>query len=255
MMGRLGVSLVLGFLIFFSWPNASRAAEAYVPDVVGQFAAISDRAEAIGIKIGDSDNPDTCRHYQAMARSTAPGTPYFFLAKSGNKPEDVPACLAICEVGGVPIPCTSVGDDVGRLMVVRMGSRDTNGERLRSNRMARNTETEDPAPPEEDVIVKEILFDGQNGWPHYGHPGSLQLVGNVLNSGEDVAGLRDLELEPVLVAYGENCQPRLLAQLERRRAPRVTSRLTRIHLLQKTQREGKGDRRGRGRRLRERGDA
>ena len=78
-----------------------------------------------------------------------------------------------------------------------MDSRDTDGERLRSNRMGltpltspspiplpepdhpnylANTTLPDPA----DATTTVINFDGISGWPKYGHPGGMELVGDVL---------------------------------------------------------------------------
>jgi hypothetical protein len=35
------------------------------------------------------------------------------------------------------------------------------------------------------VVVTEIRFKGDNGWPHYGHPESMQTIGNILVLGVD----------------------------------------------------------------------
>jgi hypothetical protein len=80
----------------------------------------------------------------------------------------------------VPLPCTEVGDGPGNLLIVRMGSRPKDGERLRSNRLVRNTETEDSTPNSADEVVKLITFDGTGGWPSFGHPGGMQVIGDVL---------------------------------------------------------------------------
>ncbi|MBA3354697.1 MAG: hypothetical protein H0U18_01910 [Pyrinomonadaceae bacterium] len=66
-------------------------------------------------------------------------------------------------------------------MIVRMGSRDTNGERLRSNRLIRDWAIVSflptgnpnlwPTPPDpRDTAIAVIYFIGQNNWPSYGHP-------------------------------------------------------------------------------------
>ena len=142
----------------------------FAPDVVGQFNAITERADALGFGIGDSENPSLCYHYQGIARSSGPGTPYLFVAKSGNEPPGLP-CVQWCSDYGVP--CTLVGDGPGSLVVVKMGSRGTDGERLRSNRLARNTETEDSAPDPADVVVKEIRSTGW-GSGRVRAPGGMQ---------------------------------------------------------------------------------
>ncbi|MEJ7733120.1 MAG: PKD domain-containing protein [Polyangiaceae bacterium] len=148
----------------------------FPPDVVGQFNAVTDRADALGFGIGASPDPSLCYHYQGIARASGPGTPYLFVSKSGNQPSGVP-CLQWCT--DLNVPCTEVGDGPGNLLVVKMASRADDGERLRSNRLVRDTETEDSAPDPQDVVVKVISFDGQS-WPSAGHPGGLQVVGDVL---------------------------------------------------------------------------
>ena len=133
--GFAAAALALAALGWGAGQLPATAQSFFVDDAEEQFRRITRRAEALGFGIGDSINPDLCRHYQGLARSNGPGRPYFFIAKSGNKPESVPACLQVCDVRGVPVPCSSVGDGPGQLLVVRMGSRDTSGERLRSNRI------------------------------------------------------------------------------------------------------------------------
>ena len=151
----------------------------YANDVVGQFKDLTDRAEAMGFWMGDAPfDPTLCRHWQGVARSSGPGTPYMFVSRSGNLPFD--SCLTWCDVYGLPMPCSDLGHAPGSLAVVRMGSRDTDGERLRSNRLVRNTESADSTPDSQDRIVTTITFNGSNGWPNYGHPGGMQVVGDVL---------------------------------------------------------------------------
>lgn len=149
----------------------------YPVDVEAQFAALTERADAMGFHMGDAPfDPSLCRHWQGVARSQGEGTPYLFVARSGNQP---PApCIQWCEDNNVP--CTEVGDGPGHLVVVEMGSRDTSGERLRSNRLQRGVDQEDTVPDARDRIVTTVTFDGTDGWPAYGHPGGLQLVGDVL---------------------------------------------------------------------------
>lgn len=56
----------------------------YAPDVVGQFNALSERADALGFGIGPASDPSACRHYQGLARSTGPGVPYLFVTPTGT---------------------------------------------------------------------------------------------------------------------------------------------------------------------------
>ncbi len=148
----------------------------FVPDVVEQFNKLALRPEPLAFGLGTSPDPDIHKHYQGIVRRNGPGTPYLFVSRSGN---DVPECVTDC----APEP--------GNLVIVRMGSRDTNGERLRSNRLVRDWPIASffpngapnfwPTPPDpRDKAVAVILFNGENGWPSYGHPGGLQLVGDVL---------------------------------------------------------------------------
>lgn len=145
--------------------GAIRSSVYYPPDVVGQFNALSERADALGFGIGDAPDPITCRHYQGIARSQGPGVPYLFVTHNGNH-------------NGLSCP---IRDDFpGALLVVKMASRGTDGERLRSNRIQRGLITVDTPPPAEDEAVTVIRFNGRDGWPAYHHPGGVQLVGDVL---------------------------------------------------------------------------
>lgn len=148
----------------------------FVPDVIGQFNQLALRPDGLAFGLGNSPDPDIHKHYQGIVRKHGPGTPYLFVSRSGN---DVPECVTDC----APEP--------GNLVIVRMGSRDTNGERLRSNRLVRDWAIASflptgslnlwPTPPDaRDTAVATILFNGENGWPSYGHPGGMQLVGDVL---------------------------------------------------------------------------
>src|SRR4030095_10545934 len=40
----------------------------FVPDVPGQFRALTERADALGLHRGTSTNPTSCRHYQGLVR-------------------------------------------------------------------------------------------------------------------------------------------------------------------------------------------
>lgn len=143
----------------------------FVPDVVGQFEAFSERAEAIGFGIGSSHDPSVCRHYQGVTRSETPGVPYLFVTHSGNTTSSCPLE-------------DSNDDYAGELLVVEMTSRGQTGERLRSNRLAKDTSTTDSPPPVGDTTVAVVHFDGSEvdgkPWPNYRHAGGMQLVGDVL---------------------------------------------------------------------------
>jgi hypothetical protein len=146
----------------------------FVPDVVGQFSALSLRPEPFGMWVWGhpepSDNID--KHYQGIARSQGPGLAHLFLAWNGNDSS-----------------CVFCDDEPGQLFVIRMLSRDATGERLRSNRLSPGHPifAVDPllgdvgTPPNlSDCLVARIVFDGSGGWRHYRHPGAMQIVGDVL---------------------------------------------------------------------------
>jgi hypothetical protein len=154
------------FAIFVSFilPVAGAAAQSnnipstelyFVPNVVAQFQALSERGDALGFGIGTSPDPTVSHHYQGIARSHGPGRPYFFITRS----EDGPA----------------------NLLVVSMESRPTNGERLRSNRLQHGKDTDNTPPPSNDKVVAwHPFYSPFNGWPNYTHAGGIQLLGDVL---------------------------------------------------------------------------
>lgn len=143
------------------------------PGVVAQFNALSERADALGFGIGPSVDPTECRHYQGVARSEGQGDPFLFVTHSRN---DTPA--PFCFEGVYP----------GELLVVDLASRGDDGERLRSNRLQRDTATIGSPPPASDTTTSVVTFDGADcdpsdgldSWPGYQHPGAVQLVGDVL---------------------------------------------------------------------------
>lgn len=155
----------------------------FVPDPANQFRALTERPDPLGLRIGDTPNPSTCRHYQAMARvDGADGTPFFLVSRSGNTP--FPPGETFCD--------DSPGETRnGNLVIFRMGSRDKNGERLRSNRLQRGVHVNDTVSPVDDVATIYytvvdgglVLGDGPGPGPPprvYQHPGGMQVVGKML---------------------------------------------------------------------------
>jgi hypothetical protein len=168
----------------------------FVPDVPGQFRALTERADPLGFNVGGSPNPSHCKHYQAITRvDGADGTPFFLVTRSGNTP-DIPN-----------LPDDLVCDDSpgetgnGHLIVFRMGSRPKHGERLGSNRLRKGVHVDNTAPPLEDKATIYYTFvggipnhpdpamrpglvlrDGEGTIPDraYQHPGGMQLIGNIL---------------------------------------------------------------------------
>ena len=141
---------------------------------MGQFNALSLRPEPFGMWVWGhpepSDNLD--KHYQGIARSHGPGIPHMYLSWNGND--------SLC------IECD---DEPGQLFVIRMLSRDATGERLRSNRLKPGDPMDETdltgddigtLPDLRDSLVARIVFDGTGVWPHYRHPGAMQIVGDVL---------------------------------------------------------------------------
>jgi hypothetical protein len=154
---------VLSTLCFASVANAqSNTPEIYfVQDAAAQFNQLALRPEPFGFRSPDDFSPTLLDyHYQGVVRKNGPGTPYLFVSRNR--------------------------DGAGYLLVVRMGSRDRTGERLRSNRLVRDSPIIIPPPfkstlpDSRDTTVTLIRFDGTNGWPAYKHPGGMQLVGDIL---------------------------------------------------------------------------
>ena len=160
----------------------------FLPDVEGQFRALTERADPLGFHRGGSPNPSTCRHYQGMTRVDGPdGTPFFIVTRSGNLPdtEYVPDDLVCNDSPGET--------ENGHLIVFRMDSREKHGERLRSNRLRKGVHADDTAPPLEDkaaiyfTVVDGsegglVFRDGEGTQPQkvYQHPGGMQLIGKML---------------------------------------------------------------------------
>ncbi|MDO8631135.1 MAG: hypothetical protein Q7R41_11645 [Phycisphaerales bacterium] len=157
----------------------------FLPDVPGQFASLTERADALGFHISSSPNPSACKHYQAITRvDGANGTPFFLVTRSGILPDTIPVDP------GLFCDDSPSETDNGNLIVFKMGSRDKNGERLRSNRLRKGQNVDGTPPPPEDVatiyftvVDGGLVFrDGEGTPPQkvYQHPGGMQLIGNIL---------------------------------------------------------------------------
>lgn len=163
---RLAAGLaVLSALCYTSSANAQTSTPEiyFVQDAAAQFNQLALRPEPFGFRSPDDFSPTfLSHHYQGVVRKHGPGTPYLFVSRNR--------------------------DGAGYLLVVRMGSRDRTGERLRSNRLFRNSPIGgypgipflSTLPDARDTTVALIRFDGTNGWPAYKHPGGMQLVGDIL---------------------------------------------------------------------------
>jgi hypothetical protein len=127
-----------------------------VDDVTAAFDALTHHGEWLGFHMGEAPDTSPCptdEHIQGIARSPQTGKPIFYVTRSGNVHDE---------------------DYYGSLMVVEMGSRDTDGERLRSNRLFSDHETRTSRPPGGDKVIKNISYDS---WEH---PGGIQMVGDIL---------------------------------------------------------------------------
>jgi len=160
----------------------------YVPDIVGQFNSLGLRGDGLAFGVGrlpEILDMSICKHFQGVVRTQGhDGTPYLIVSRSGNDPG------AFC----------ITGDDPGNLFVVRMGSRDKDGERFRSNRLVKEWDPllrdengnaipspvggfirwEKPPDPRDRV---EALLEFHGDLPYYGHPGGSQLVGDIMALG------------------------------------------------------------------------
>jgi hypothetical protein len=204
-------SMVAAVIALTSAPAAAQqnTQPGVLGSVIGQFNELSVRPDPMGWDIGkalDASMPDptTCRHYEGIARvNSADGTPYFYFTRSGLN-------------AGVPVVCSGPHEP-GNLIVVRMGSREKHGERLRSNRLLKgNSFTDTPSDPDcdadypnclRDLAIKQIRLDGTGGWPHYGHPESMQTVGDILVVGVDTplgGGTQPMQVLFINVADPEN---------------------------------------------------
>jgi hypothetical protein len=127
-----------------------------VPDVTAAFNALKHHPEVLAFRPsadgvlapGNLDHTDT--HYQGIQRFMGAGLPYLFLSTSGM-----------------------ADDDRGRLVTVKLPSREPTGERLKSNRLVKGVPVNETGAPGPDGIVKTHTF----GWHH---AGGMQLLGDIL---------------------------------------------------------------------------
>ncbi len=184
----VALALTIGFAARHADAQPRPDGMRFVPDVPGQFRALTERADALGVHIGSTPNPSFCKHYQGITRFDGPdGTPFFFVTRSGNTP-GTPGSGIICD--------DSPGENGrGNLVVFRMDSRAKDGERMRSNRLLHGASTNGTAPPAEDratifftVVEGGLVFRaGEGTLPQraYQHPGGMQRVGHMLAMAAD----------------------------------------------------------------------
>ncbi|MGD8969154.1 MAG: PKD domain-containing protein, partial [Anaerolineae bacterium] len=144
-------------------------------------------------------DPTRKQHFQGIARSPRAGVPpILFVTRAGD-------------------PNSLINPTQGALWVLQMGSKSTSneqlGERLRSNRLAHNTETEDTVPPADDKVINWIEFDQDydDGSLDYYHPGGIQMVGDIL--AVSLEGPNAPGLPAGKIAFFDTKDPRALEHL------------------------------------------
>ena len=124
-----------------------------VPDVPGAIRALRNRGDIMGFHIGDAPDPNPfADHWQGVQRTMSGGARYLLVSRSID-------------------PATK---DVS-FVVVEMATRNDDGLRFRSNRLAPSIDFEFTPPPAEDRVVTIVPREGS-----YSHAGGMQLLGNVL---------------------------------------------------------------------------
>ncbi len=146
-----------------------------VQDVEAQFAALKHHGEALGWILPEAQgapDPSLFDHYQGVVRYPGSGTPIFYVTQKDDDDNT---------------PLIDGDSEGGYLEVVRMGSRDTDGERLRSNLQRIGADTEDTSPPAADTWISAFHLDGQSGvmvdgqtLRPYIHPGGMAIEDNIL---------------------------------------------------------------------------
>ncbi len=145
-----------------------------VNDVERQFNSIKHHPEGLGFNLGaGAYDPTSGRHYQGIVRIPGEGPPHFVTTRNGN-------------VGNFEIP-PGMDDQPGEVNVIELASRDTNGERVRSNRMIPNESTQSTPPPAEDRVILSYHTGEQPGLlnSHYRHLGGMQMWGQIAVIGMD----------------------------------------------------------------------
>ncbi len=154
-------------------PDLPLQSNVCVPNLVDQFNDLKHHGEVLAFHMGVADVSDTstpsdnfdpnntslsASHWQGVTRYNAPdGTPILFATWNGNR-------------------SASVDDDMyrGRLATATMGSRDTDGLRLRSNRLSKDADTDATPPSSADSITHVETYQD------FLHPGGPQAVGDLL---------------------------------------------------------------------------
>lgn len=67
----------------------------FVPNVGAQFNSLALRPDPLAYGLGNAPDPSLGKHYQGIVRRHGPGTPYLFVARSGNEVDECK--LGFCE--------------------------------------------------------------------------------------------------------------------------------------------------------------
>lgn len=129
------------------------------PNVQGQFGVLKHHGEAMGYRTNGITQPTSWvdkNHIQGIVRTSGVGRPYLFVTQAGNADTGMAASITI----------------------VRMDSRDIDGERFRSNRLGVDYITDYTWPPYNDGAVARV--DLNQAPINYAHAGSEALTDDVL---------------------------------------------------------------------------
>jgi len=165
-MKRMKVFMVLA--LFFAVVIVAGDISAQEETVIEQFTSMNHYGEWLGFHKGGEgqqyDNDPVWEKYdnhnQGIVRREGGGTTYFVVTRSVEPPGS------------------------STVMVVKMGSRDTDGERLRSNRMEERRHSSYVVPPAEDRVIfhTPVPLPQEPGdfSSVYKHPGSMQIVDDIV---------------------------------------------------------------------------
>ncbi len=168
-------SLVRGqyFRGYLVHPAGDRQSNPCVKNVIQSINTLQNRGESLGFNWGD-DYPEvegsgTKSHWQGIQRLFLPEQeiPYLIVASSHRH-----FILQNGQLEQISAPA--------HFAVVAMGSRQNNGLRLRSNRLAPGKLTREVPPNPMDFIAK-----AQSITLEYDHPGGIQIIGKYLLVGSD----------------------------------------------------------------------
>ncbi|MFQ5641404.1 MAG: FlgD immunoglobulin-like domain containing protein [bacterium] len=157
-----------------STPNGSDFCNPCVDDVIRAVNTLRDHGASLGFNWG-ANHPEvqgagTSNHWQGIQRLLEHdfNIPYLVVSSSHHD-------LSLT-VDGEVVQTSGPA----RLAIVAMASRNSNGSRLRSNRLEWGKRTRDVSPPPEDVIVVSHIITSD-----FDHPGGMQAIGKYLFVGSD----------------------------------------------------------------------